>query len=379
MVPASGTPTTQPVEDETKEENPSPNEASDRSAPHSMPKSLEGHYIELDKTPTKAAKPYRPDGTPDSSYDDDSEDERRKANAERRRRNREAKPKNKKVDYVAQAKAKQARRLTAAFESPVWQPTAQEWTTQPGNSGWTPVSGQHQDGTSLVLKDIEYPPIMTVDWDSLVAWKRKRDWYEEKLKANAQRMRHDWRATAAPWLESADRSMVEAACLYLWDINIDDLDKSKFRERIFKVIGEPANKWTVTKAEMEKQWKKLRVDPFGDVASRVVSFMERMNNIIDTTGCKSQLEAPNMLKSFIKVVVSCITPFDVRDRVEEQMKTVQASTLVEFSKILAEQLERTYPAELVIKSRGGERKRGREWDEKGQRTGKTRVQLKNEQ
>ncbi|RHZ37981.1 hypothetical protein DYB31_013563, partial [Aphanomyces astaci] len=129
----------------------------------------------------------------------------------------------------------------------------------------------------------------------------------------------------------------------------------------------------------EEQCKKLRVDPFGDVASRVVSFMERLNNIIDTTGWKSQLKTLNMLKTFIKVVASCITPFDVRDRVEEQMKTVQASTLVEFSKILAEQLERTYQAELVMKSRGGDRKRGRDWDEKGQRTGKTRVQLKNEQ
>ncbi|RHZ11385.1 hypothetical protein DYB31_015383 [Aphanomyces astaci] len=294
-----------------------------------MPKALEGDYIELDnyddektdlfrhqkrqqapreeRKRAKAAKPYRPDGTPDSSYDDESEDERRKANAERCRRNREAKPKNKKVDYVAQAKTEHARRLTAAFDSP----------------------------------------------------KRKRDRYEEKLKANAQRMRHDWHATAVPWLESADRSMVEAACLYLWDISIDVLDESEFRERICKIIGEPANKWTVTKAEMEEQYKKLRVDPFGDVASR--------------------LKAPNMLKTFIKVVASCITPFNVRDRVEEQMKTVQASTLVEISKILAEQLERTYQAELVMKSRGVERKRGPHWDEKGQRTGKTRVQLKNEQ
>ncbi|RHZ03167.1 hypothetical protein DYB37_013405 [Aphanomyces astaci] len=32
-----------------------------------------------------------------------------------------------------------------------------------------------------------------------------------------------------------------------------------------------------------------------------------------------------------------------------------------------------------MKSRGGDRKRGRDWDEKGQRTGKTRFQLKNEQ
>ncbi|ETV73168.1 hypothetical protein H257_11984 [Aphanomyces astaci] len=117
----------------------------------------------------KAAKPYRPNGTPDSSYDDESEDERRKANAERCRRNREAKPKYKKVDYVAQAKTEHARQLTAAFDSPVWQPTAQQWTTQPGNSGWTPVSGPHQGGPSLVHKDIEYPPITTVDRDSLVA------------------------------------------------------------------------------------------------------------------------------------------------------------------------------------------------------------------
>ncbi|RQM30053.1 hypothetical protein B5M09_013672 [Aphanomyces astaci] len=173
--------------------------------------------------------------------------------------------------------------------------------------------------------------------------------------------------------------MVEAACLYLWDFSIDGLDESEFHERICKIVGEPANKWTVTKAEMEEQCKKLRVDPFGDVASRVVSFMERVNNIIETRGWKSQLKAPNMLKTFIKAVASCITPFDVRDRVEEQMKTVQVSTLVEISKILAEQLERTYQAELVMKSRGGERKRGRDWDEKGQRTGKTRVQLKNEQ
>ncbi|ETV70127.1 hypothetical protein H257_14287 [Aphanomyces astaci] len=132
MVPTSGTSTMQLVEDETRKNNNHP----------------KGDYIELDnyddeKTDlvqqqerqqaakaegkrAKAAKAYQPDGTPDSSYDDESKDERRKANAERRRRNREAKPKNKKVDYVAEAKAEHARRLTAAFDSPVWQPAAQQ-------------------------------------------------------------------------------------------------------------------------------------------------------------------------------------------------------------------------------------------------------------
>ncbi|KAF0776153.1 hypothetical protein AaE_000147, partial [Aphanomyces astaci] len=47
MVPTSGTSTMQPVEDETKEEQLSP-KSSERSAPHSMPKSFEGDYIELD-------------------------------------------------------------------------------------------------------------------------------------------------------------------------------------------------------------------------------------------------------------------------------------------------------------------------------------------
>ncbi|ETV69639.1 hypothetical protein H257_14662 [Aphanomyces astaci] len=136
------------------------------------------------------------------------------------------------MNYVAQAKAEHARRWAAAFDSPVWQPIAQQWTTQPENAGWTPVSGPHQSGPSLVLKDNEYPPITTVDRDSLVVWKRKRGRYEEKLKDNAQRMQHDLCSTAVPWLESGDRSMVEAACLCLWDINIDDLDESEFRERI---------------------------------------------------------------------------------------------------------------------------------------------------
>ncbi|RLO13566.1 hypothetical protein DYB28_014593 [Aphanomyces astaci] len=131
-----------------------------------------------------------------------------------------------------------------------------------------------------------------------------------------------------------------------WARAVEKCRQIRGTEEVCKIIGEPANKWTVTKAEKGEQCKKLRVDPFGDEGNRVASFMERVNNII----------------------------------VEEQMKTVQSSSLVElFSKIMAEKLERTYKAALVMKSRGDDRKRGRDWDEKGQRTGKTRVQLKNEQ
>ncbi|ETV69634.1 hypothetical protein H257_14657 [Aphanomyces astaci] len=108
-----------------------------------------------------------------------------------------------------------------------------------------------------------------------------------------------WRATAVPWFESADLSM-------------DNLDENEFFERICMIMGELANEWTVTKAEM------------GNNARNCVWTPLAM--------WQSQLKPPNLLKTFIKAVDSCITPFDVRDRVEEQMKTVQASTLVEFDR-----------------------------------------------
>ncbi|ETV88358.1 hypothetical protein H257_01621 [Aphanomyces astaci] len=209
-----------------------------------------------------------------------------KANPERRQ-NREAKPENKKADYVAQAKAEHAHSRTSAFDSHERQPVS----------------------PSLVLKDIEYPPITAIDRNSLVAWMHKRD--------------------------------------------------RAFLKRICKILGDPANKWAFNNAEMEEQCKKLLEDPLG--------------------AWQPYLKPPDMLKTFIKVVASCITSFNIRDRVGEQMKTVQARTLVEFSKILAEQFERTYQAELVMKSRGGDRKRGRNWDENGRRTGKPIVQRKNEQ
>ncbi|RHY21628.1 hypothetical protein DYB32_009755 [Aphanomyces invadans] len=184
-------------------------------------------------------------------------------------------------------------------------------------------------------------------------------------------MGQNWRSLAVTWIESADRSLLEASCMYLWHIDRDALDEDEFQARIRKIIGEPANKWTLTKSDMLEFCRGLRVDPLGDTASRTVGFMEKVHNVIDCQGLKSQLKSPTMMKMFVKVVASCITPLSVRHMVEEQMKTVETNTLVQFATVLSEQLERAYQADLVNKSRGW--KRHLETDETGKRKDKYKL------
>ncbi|RHY21609.1 hypothetical protein DYB32_009763 [Aphanomyces invadans] len=184
-------------------------------------------------------------------------------------------------------------------------------------------------------------------------------------------MGQNWRSLAVTWIESADRSLLEASCMYLWHIDRDALDEDEFQARIRKIIGEPANKWTLTKSDMLEYCRGLRVDPLGDTASRTVGFMEKVHNVIDCQGLKSQLKSPTMMKMFVKVVASCITPLSVRHMVEEQMKTVETNTLVQFATVLSEQLERAYQADLVNKLRGW--KRHLETDETGKRKDKYKL------
>ncbi|RHY22162.1 hypothetical protein DYB32_009590 [Aphanomyces invadans] len=179
----------------------------------------------------------------------------------------------------------------------------------------------------------------------------------------------NWRSLAVTWIESADRSLLEASCSYLWHIDRYALDENEFQARIRKIIGEPANKWTLTKSnkwtltksnkwtltklDMLEYCKGLRVDPLGDTASRTVGFMVKIHNVIDCQ--ESQLKSPTMMKTFVKAMASCINPPRVRKMVEEQMKTVETNTFVQFATVLSEQLERAYQADLVNNSRGWKR------------------------
>ncbi|RHZ12514.1 hypothetical protein DYB31_009559 [Aphanomyces astaci] len=79
--------------------------------------------------------------------------------------------------------------------------------------------------------------------------------------------------------------------------------------------------------------------------------MERVDDVIDENGLRLQMKDPTMLRTFVNVVAARVTPSYLRDRVEEQMKTVPANDLVAFADILREQLNRTHDADMVNQQR----------------------------
>ncbi|ETV64208.1 hypothetical protein H257_18875 [Aphanomyces astaci] len=171
-------------------------------------------------------------------------------------------------------------------------------------------------GTDLVLH------IRLSNRTFLVCCLKKRETYEDNLRANARRMGGEWRRSACMWNKQPSE---------------DD-----YRNRIMDVVGQPATKWTPTKSDIQTYCRALSVDPHGNVTSRLVSFMERVDDVIDENGLRQQLKDPTMLRTFVKVVAAHVTPSYLRDRVDELMKTVPANDLVAFAGILREQLDRTH-------------------------------------
>ncbi|ETW01596.1 hypothetical protein H310_06236 [Aphanomyces invadans] len=147
-------------------------------------------------------------------------------------------------------------------------------------------------------------------------WKRKREKYEGKLKAIAQRMGHGWERTA-----------------------------DEYKYRIREIICQPANEWMWTKQDMEMHCQHLRLDPFGDVNARLVSYMEKVQDVIEKHGLSQQLKMKGTMKTFIKVIAARISPSDLR-QLEDQVMAIEAGDLMQFAKVLREQLERIYQAEL---------------------------------
>ncbi|RHZ04826.1 hypothetical protein DYB37_011306 [Aphanomyces astaci] len=137
----------------------------------------------------------------------------------------------------------------------------------------------------------------------------------------------EWRRSAVGWIPSTDRSLLKATCTYVWLVPVEQLSEDDYRDRIMEIVGQPATKWTPTKSDMQTYCRALSVDPHGDVTSRLVSFMERVDDVIDENGLRQQLKASTMLRTFVKVVAARVTPSYLRDRVEEQMKTVPANDL----------------------------------------------------
>ncbi|RLO05090.1 hypothetical protein DYB28_013814, partial [Aphanomyces astaci] len=315
----------------------------------------------------RAERRNRPDSTPDSEEEEKEYQEQRKQ-AERRRINKANRPaKEKRVDHAKVARAAHDRRMldTTLPSSSGWGPLTSGPPT-PSSGGWGP--NFNSNGPSLVVTDVQPPRITCMDRTFLVSWVKKRETYEDKLRANAQRMGGEWRRSAVGWIPSTDRSLLKATCTYVWRVPVEQLSEDDYRDRIMEIVGQPATKWTPTKSDMQNYCRTLSVDPHGDVTSRLVSFMERVDDVIDENGLRQQLKDSTMLRTFVKVVAARVTPSYLRDRVEEQMKTVPANDLVAFADILREQLDRTHDADMVNQQRNSYgSKRGREEDDQGRR------------
>ncbi|KAF0708662.1 hypothetical protein AaE_013121 [Aphanomyces astaci] len=168
---------------------------------------IEGAYVDEDYPPPKksdaekraeekaearaklrAERRNRPDSTPDSEEEEKEYQEEQRKQAERRRINKANRPpKEKRVDHAKVARAAHDRRMldTNLPSSSGWEPLSSGPPT-PSSGGWGP--NFNSSGPSLVVTDVLPPRITCMDRTFLVSWVKKRETYEDKLRANAQRM-----------------------------------------------------------------------------------------------------------------------------------------------------------------------------------------------
>ncbi|KAF0708623.1 hypothetical protein AaE_013134, partial [Aphanomyces astaci] len=182
------------------------------------------------------------------------------------------------------------------------------------------------------------------------------------MKTSDERMRNEWVASGdgVLWGGSyprTDCSLLKATCTYVWRVPVEQLSEMATATASRKSVRQPVAKWTPTKSDMQTYSWALSVDPHGCVSSRLVSFMEGVDDVIDENGLRLQIKDPTMLRTFVNVVAARVTPSYLRDRV----KTVPANDLVAFADILREQLNRTHDADMVNQQRNNYgSKRGRE-------------------
>ncbi|KAF0707479.1 hypothetical protein AaE_013583, partial [Aphanomyces astaci] len=279
-------------------------------------------WEQLPRPPIEGAYVNEDYPTPEKSEADERADEKAEARAKLRaeRRNRpdtaNRPPKEKRVDHAKVARVAYDRRMldTAIPSSSGWGPYSSGPPT-PSSGGWG--TGINPSGPSLVVTDVQPPRITCMDRTFL---------------ANAQRMGGDWRRSAVRWIPSTDRSLLKATCTYVWRVPVEQLSEDDYRDHIMEIVGQPATKWTPTKSDMQTYCRALSVDPHGDVTSRLVSFMERVDDVIDENGLRQQLKDSTMLRTFVKV------------------------------------LDRTHDADMVNQQRNSYgSKRGREEDDQGRR------------
>ncbi|ETV83519.1 hypothetical protein H257_04233 [Aphanomyces astaci] len=135
------------------------------------------------------------------------------------------------------------------------------------------------------------------------------------MRTSDERMRNEWVASGdgVLWDGSHPRTdcgLLKATCTYVWRVPVEQLSDDDYSDRITQSVRQPVAKWTPTKSDMQKYSWALSVDPHGCVSSRLVSFMERVDDVIDENGLRLQMKDPTMLRTFVNVV--CHTKLPTR-------------------------------------------------------------------
>ncbi|KAF0747441.1 hypothetical protein AaE_007729 [Aphanomyces astaci] len=145
-----------------------------------------------------------------------------------------------------------------------------KWCVRPMIDGcWTPPYQAVRDGDLFRVdhrrQAAEDGAQLQLQWTFIggdrLSWVKKRETYEDKLRANAQRMGGEWRRSAVGWIPSTDRSLLKATCTYVWRVPVEQLSEDDYSDRILEIVGQPATKWTPTKSDMQTYCRALSVDP----------------------------------------------------------------------------------------------------------------------
>ncbi|CAK4613516.1 unnamed protein product [Aphanomyces euteiches] len=187
--------------------------------------------------------------------------------------------------------------------------------------------------STVVVTDIKHPRITNFDRKFLVEWKKKRLEYERLLR---DKCRHAGLAKSqmVGYIKSCDPSLLRAMCETIWFE--PDITEKRLRERIEEILKTPSHSFGITEADLEDYCHDLRMPAIGSVVSRLGLFMMQVNEVIDRYALKKDLKVKGSLKMFLKAVI----------------KREPVSTIVEFAKVVREQMDRIEASDPLAQQQG---------------------------
>ncbi|KAH9121107.1 hypothetical protein AeMF1_007034 [Aphanomyces euteiches] len=191
----------------------------------------------------------------------------------------------------------------------------------------------HRMYSTVVVTDIKHPRITNFDRKFLVEWKKKRLEYERLLR---DKCRHAGLAKSqmVGYIKSCDPSLLRAMCETIWFE--PDITEKRLRERIKEILKTPSHSFGITEADLEDYCHDLRMPAIGSVVSRLGLFMMQVNEVIDRYALKKDLKVKGSLQMFLKAVI----------------KREPVSMIVEFAKVVREQMDRIEASDPLAQQQG---------------------------